>query len=338
MPRDVVATAEILGLPPGFPAPEVLTWRVLLDWQFDKYKTSHDIGTRTFEQKSPFKIDFGKQISGGKLKVYAKTTIGGQEFVGSTLAEVRGDNPSRQTIFAALPPNRFGLIASKIAMAESDLRQFTNRRGEDPGGVPYTSRTSDVGMMQLNITSQGLTSPDQVWDWRANLRRGLEMINEKKRVTKLAYRSSEINRGSSSALPPGFDHLACINVIRVVSGLEPILLPDAIPLSELPGSGAQTEDLDPDKVGLSQMERDAIRRYNGGREYSYMIIPNIEALDIAIAGWVVDPTRGGIRARSGDPEYVRHVLAARSGFKIPDPPKKKTSGKTRRRHRKRHAS
>ncbi len=336
MPKEVIATAEIQNLPVGFPLPETFTWRVLLDWEFAKYKTSHEIGSRTFEQSSPFKVDLSKQIAGGKLKVYAKAMIGGQEFVGVGIAEVLADNPPRRAMLAAFPPNRFGLIASKIATAESDLRQFTNPKGRDPGGIPYTSKTSDVGMMQLNITSAGLTSPEQVWDWRANLKRGLEMINEKKRVTHLASRSSVDRNSSSAAQIPGFMQLICINSVRIVSGLEPVTLPDVSPLSEMTGSGIQPEDLDPDKVELSQMERDAIRRYNGGREYSYLIIPNIEALDIQFAGWSVDPTRGGIRARSGDPEYVRHVLAARSGFTIPPPPKPKPIGKAhrkRRRHR-----
>ena len=337
MPKDVVATAELLNQPAEISSPVMFTWRVYLDWEFDKYQTHHSISALKFERPSPFPIDLSKQIAGGKLKVFAKATVGGKEIFGQAIAEVRAHNPPKQALLSAFPPNRFGLIASKICMAESDLRQFTHSKGADPGGIPYTSRTSDVGMMQLNITSEGLTSPDQVWDWRANLKRGLEMINSKKRVTKLASRSLMDRRSSAPSEFSGYAHLLCINGIRISAGLDALALPEAMPLSETPGSGMLPEDLDPDQLALSQLERDAIRRYNGGREYSYTVVPDIEGLGILSAGWQVDPTRGGIRARSGDPDYVKHVLAARSGFKIPPPPKPaaKSSGKKRhRRHRK----
>lgn len=334
MPKDVVATAELLNQPQEISAPVIFTWRVYLDWEFDKYQTHHSISALKFERSSPFHIDLSKQIAGGKLKVFAKTITGGKEIFGQAIAEVRAHNPTKRALLAAFPPNRFGLIASKICMAESDLRQFTHSKGADLGGIPYTSRTSDVGMMQLNITSEGLTSQDQVWDWRANLKRGLEMINSKKRVTKLASRSLIDRRSVAPTEVAGYAHLLSINAIRISVGLDALQLPEALPLSETPGSGILPEDSDPDHLALSQLERDAIRRYNGGREYSYAVVPNIEGLGILSAGWQVDPTRGGIRAKSGDPDYVKHVLAARSGFKIPPPPKPatKSSGKKRRRH------
>ncbi len=337
MPKDVVATAELLNQSQEISSPVIFTWRVYLDWEFDKYQTHHSISALKFERPSPFPIDLSKQIAGGKLKVFAKATVGGKEIFGQAIADVRAHNPPKQSLLAAFPPNRSGLIASKICMAESDLKQFTHSKGADPGGIPYTSRTSDVGMMQLNITSEGLTSPDQVWDWRANLKRGLEMINSKKRVTKLASRSLMDRRSSAPSEVAGYPHLLCINAIRISVGLDALELPEALPLSETPGSGILPEDSDPDRLALSQLERDAIRRYNGGREYSYAVVPDIEGLGILSAGWQIDPTRGGIRAKSGDPDYVKHVLAARSGFKIPPPPKPvaKSSGKKRhRRHRK----
>jgi hypothetical protein len=99
----------------------------------------------------------------------------------------------------------------------------------------------------------------------------------------------------------------------------------------------QPDDPDPDHLALTQIERDAIRRYNGGREYSFIVLPDLEALGIQAAEWQVDPTRGGVREGAGDPNYVRHVLMARSGFKLPPPPSPKKTGRKishrKRRHR-----
>ena len=40
------------------------------------------------------------------------------------------------------------------------------------------------------------------------------------------------------------------------------------------------------------------------------------------AGWQIDPSRGGLQFdRSGDLDYVRHVLRAHSGLTLPPPPK-----------------
>jgi hypothetical protein len=59
-------------------------------------------------------------------------------------------------------------------------------------------------------------------------------------------------------------------------------------------------------------------------------------------GWEVDPTRGGIRANSGDPDYVQHVLRAESGLSLTPPPapKPKTKATTepnpKRKRRRKH--
>jgi hypothetical protein len=183
------------------------------------------------------------------------------------------------------------------------------------------SRTDDVGMMQLNAPTGSVTSADQVWDWRANLRRGLEMMDDKRRTTVLASRGSVNRQPELREIVTGYEDAACLNYLRWYMGLPPIAPPVVPPLSVQPGSGMLMGEPDPDHLALSQMERDAIRRYNGGHEYALALVTDPATLSVLRAEWRVDPTRGGVRVRAGDPDYVGHVLLARSGFVIPKPAK-----------------
>ena len=258
MPKDVKAFVTVQNWPEGEPVPTELTWRVLLDWKFTHYPTHHPIAHQTFTQPSPLKVDFGQEIRGGVLTVFASTKLHNQPVWGKTMGLVLGENPSRKVVLKAFPRSRFGLIASKIAVAESGMRQFTNASVSDPGGLPVVSRSNDIGMMQLNAPTGAITSPDQVWDWRANLLRGMEMLAGKRRTTVLASRhASEALRVPNE---PYVYQVACVNFGRLLMGLP--LLPNPTPemLSEKVGSGVVWGEEDPDHLNLSQVERDAIRR------------------------------------------------------------------------------
>jgi hypothetical protein len=262
--------------------------------------------------------------------VFAKTFLNGQEIMGQAQALVLGENPSREVVLKAFPPNRFGLLASKIGMAESSLRHFSPGDERSQEGFPLLSRSNDVGLMQLNPPSGGLTSADQVWDWRANLQRGLEMFVGKRQISFRASRHAT-GRGWIRGPDEGLLSLGGLNAVRTLLGMD-CLPPPIIPqLSQVPGSGLLPGEEDPDKLVISQLEREAIRRYNGGREYTFVVVPDLVTLGITGMGWQIDPLRGGVAAESGDPSYVRRVLAARSGFVIPSPPKvQKPKPKSRR--------
>ena len=328
MPQDVVATAEVRNWPSSQPTPKMFDWHVGVDWNYPKYPTHHDIDKITFERPSPFVIDFGKQIRGGTLTVHVKTFLDGHLLCGQATALVRGVNPPQKAILNAFPPTRFGLIASKVAMAESSLRQFTKPQGKDPGGMPEMSRTNDLGIMQLNAPTGSITSQDQIWDWRENVRRGMGELMEKQRMAVLASRQAV-----------DVDHLpdkrmstfVLLDFYRKFVGLPPLTMPPIPDLSGKPGSGITPDDPDVDHLALSQIERDTLRRYNGGREYAFTIVPDALLPTIHFAGWQIDPSRGGIQARSGDLDYVRHVLRARSGLKllVPTAANKKPARKQR---------
>ena len=335
MPRDVTAFAEVVGWPVNVPKPTGFVWRASVDWNFAPFPTHHSIGNETISHASPCAFHFGNEIRGGTLTVYAKTFLNGQPVFGMAQAQIVAENPSRAAIFRALPPSRFGLIASKVAVVESGLKQFACAPGQ--AGWPVVSRTNDVGLMQLNAPSGALSSPDQVWDWRANLQHGLEMLVGKRRISVLASRHAmNLTRmpetGGSTRLT-----VLGLNLYRGLVGMSALNLPVPPPLNYAPGSGVQSSEPDPDRVALNQFEREMIRRYNGGREYTFTVVADPNTLTLRGSGWQVDPTRGGISARSGDPNYVLHVLSAHSGYVIPKPIVKTKHGKRGRHHgRRRH--
>lgn len=320
MPANVKAFAEPVHWPADVPKPSLFTWRVLLNWDFAPFPTRHRIGERLFTRPSPFKIDLKDEIRGGTLKVFAKAMLNGREVFGQAQAVVLGDNPPREVILKAFPRSRLGLLASKIAMAESSFRQFSTGKDGTPEGLPLLSRSNDVGLMQLNPPSGGLTSADQVWDWRANVQRGLEMFVGKRQISFLASRHAS-GRGWIRGPDDGLLALGCINAARYLLGLDCLKPPTIPPLSQAPGSGLRPGEADPDRLAISQIEREAIRRYNGGREYEFVVVPDFHTLGVAAMGWQIDPERGGVSPQSGDPNYVARVLAARSGLVLPPPPK-----------------
>jgi hypothetical protein len=322
MPNDVFATAAVLNWPSAAPLPTDFVWHAYLRWDYKPYPTCHRIEKQTFTQASPLKIDLNGEIRGGTLTVYTKALLNGKEVLGRAQAEVLADNPSRSMVLRAYPPNRMGLIASKIGMAESGLQQFTPAKGIDPGGQPYVSPSKDIGLMQLNAPSGGISGPDEVWDWRANLRRGLAMLAGKRQTTLASRSASRSNR--MQRVPYTFEgraNLATANLSRVLCGQGWLPLPEAPPISDAPGSGLLPGELDPDHLKLTQREREAIRRYNGGSEYACDLCLDDTCLNVRVLGWTPDPTRGGIGLKRGDPNYVDHVLLARSGFALPVPAK-----------------
>jgi len=330
MPKNVIAKAEVIGLPAGTFAPTEFTWRVMLDWNNAAFPTRHSIADRTFTQSSPFKVNFGDEIRGGTLKVFAKANVGGQEIAGFALAQVVGSNPPKKAVYKLLPPNRTGLLLAKIATVESRVQQF-----REPEGSPKESITHDFGIMQLNAPSGAVTSAAEVWDWRENVRRGFEMFTGKRRMSVTASRNAVRRRSVEDLSANVAMTLGLLNMTRMLFELPQLAPPSIPPLSELPCSGIELNETDNDKLNLNQIERDSIRRYNGGREYAFVLTPNVETLDVVSAHWQVDPTRGGISMRSGDPNYVRKVIEADSGFVIPLPPKpaipkKATTRRTRR--------
>ncbi len=305
MPTDAVAAASCTNAPQRMN----FIWHVSLDWNFPAYPTHHSINQRSFIQPSPLHLDFGNEVRGGTLKVTAEIVIDGQKLRGTAVAKVIALNPTREQILRSFPTNRFGLIASKIGVWESGMRQFNPVSARVQSGLPYTSITNDVGLMQLNPGCGSLSSPDQIWDWRANVRRGLVILRSKFEASR-SY-PFELISSQSVSNQPSRTYLPSRHAVR---DFRNTTVQSALGLSSIVGTGQMTGDMDVDHIALSEWERDAIRRYNGGREYSCELRLNTHTRQLGAADWKQDATRGGIKPACGDRDYVRHVLRSRSGM------------------------
>ena len=107
-------------------------------------------------------VDFDGIVCGGFLSVLAVGFDG--EKRGAT-ATIHAVNPQKTDIQAELPNNALRRIACK----ESEFRQFDAPADGGTGSCPLFGPGGRVGIMQVDAST-----PDQIWDWKANVESGVE--------------------------------------------------------------------------------------------------------------------------------------------------------------------
>lgn len=119
--------------------------------------------------------DFSNRMLGGRLEIDCRTNWRDQRTgaLGSTAGipsqlSIRGDNPSKAAVKAALPDVR----SKVLAYMESRFRQF------DASGLPLFGPPHGFGIMQLDNPP---ATARQIWDWRSNVAGGLALYQKKKR-------------------------------------------------------------------------------------------------------------------------------------------------------------
>ena len=250
---------------------------------------------------SAIDVDFGGAIRGGRFEISVDGTVNDCPVTGAAAASLVGTNPRRSDIQASFPNDTI----RRIACRESGQRQFNAPPDGGIGHCPLVRRADHVGIMQL----AGPTD-EQVWNWRANLDRGIEIFSERLDDAR-AY-------PGQVSLSAGFqDLVAQFNDIRQLDG-KPALTIKAPEFS--------TGDLDDN---LQQLELDAIRGYDGwfgddrfGFElHEYRIgVDSIEGRDVLRVTDIDENvlTASGVWERvppddrppsEGDPRYVESVLA-----------------------------
>jgi hypothetical protein len=120
------------------------------------------------------------QIRGGDLLISVTATVGGQVIKGETKGwRIQGTNPELADVNKMLPDDAF----RKLTCLESQKKQFVASSGE--GNAMYPQFSSDgchgVGICQLTNPPP---TDDQIWDWTANVKAGIVLYNEKRRVAK----------------------------------------------------------------------------------------------------------------------------------------------------------
>ncbi|MBI1745633.1 MAG: hypothetical protein HYR55_03490 [Acidobacteria bacterium] len=212
-------------------------------------------------------------IRGGTLSLTVRAAVGGTLLLANRDVTVHGTNPGAQAVNDAAGT----FVIRQLACQESRRRQFA-AAVEGGTGLPYKSQTYAVGVMQI---VEPAPTDESVWNWRANIAQGTQIYGDKLQDARTL---PQTERGR-------------LNTERRNRGLRICPLDMPPPLSEVPG---------PD--GISQLEREALRRYNCGREYRW----EPRDADNCAGNWIISPTfPSGSCATYGDRAFVARVLACR---------------------------
>jgi hypothetical protein len=247
-----------------------------------------------------FTIPF-TQLRGGDLAIEVTVStgnsIGGMVTGRSQGLKVIGSNPSTTALSrAAIMTDAF----KRLMRHESGLQQFR------PAPCPYFSRDNLGGVGICQITNPRPTD-DQVWSWKENLKRGLQLYKEKENVARSYPR--RVREGATfKALVDAY------NKERIARGTA------AAPLRPL---NIQLPD-----YTQEQLERDTVRGFNGYagdglHEYrvrldaNNKLFVNVDSGGLnGTAEWervtaadriAVYQAKGLAPTRWGDPDYVENV-------------------------------
>lgn len=240
-----------------------------------------------------FSLQF-TEIRGGNLELTVTANIGARSLVGKgTNVRIQGTNPAAVDIVAALPDDAI----RRIICRESSFRQFIPAPNEENALYPQFSRDDLLGVGLGQITNPP-PSPDEVWNWRANLAAAVSLYNEKKSIAQ--------NYPKQVANSAGFKSL--------VNQLNQALAADPTKKAKIPVAVEV-------KYNDEQVLDDAIRAYNGFGAYKDDFgFPQhefqIETDDSGNLVYTGDPSTGKVQAvwekvpedeRSQNGDYVRIV-------------------------------
>jgi len=282
---EITVTAALQGQ--GLPDRAEFTWSATLIYDGVKHTEHPAIGPYASANPS-WRIPF-THVRGGKLTVQVVMRAGGR-IAGQASMEwdVVGTNPINAAAIRrftdSIGANRAAF--RKLIRQESSLQQF--RRATN---LPLYSNDGQggVGLCQLTVPPP---TADQIWSWKANVRGGWRLYQEKERIAR-HYLNKERDE-VFPALRAAWHHAR----IRQRLPAPPVELPN------------YTQD---------QLERDTLRGYNGyaGDLHEYRLRRNPDrTLYVTVNG---SGTRGTAeweqvpvaerRRYPGDTNYVNHVLA-----------------------------
>jgi hypothetical protein len=232
------------------------------------------------------------RVRGGQLTIAVAVDLPTKCYGTETKGlRIRGVNPPRGEVNTASG----SLIVQKMVMQESGRRQFDAARDGGISQCPLFSGDHLGGVGLLQITNPAPT-PEDHWDWRANINHGLQILAQK-RATARGYPAQVRNSAQFQALVQRF------NAARNPPAA--IVLPD---------------------FTADQLELDTTRGYNGwagrdafGNNLHEFRVPLDAAGNLQVN---VGPDNRGIIAwqqvpgadrpqNTGDPNYVANVQAQR---------------------------
>jgi hypothetical protein len=250
------------------------------------------------------------KVRGRSVSFSVRFTVEGQTVEDFAFASILGTNTQRSEVQAALPHDTL----RRIACRESGQRQFD---APADGGVSFcplysSDRRGRVGIMQVPDPT-----PDHIWNWRENVKKGIAIFNERVAAAS-EYPSSVRNSEEFKGL------VAQFNQRRQQQGLNPIQV--VLP----PFATGNFDDFN----NLQELELDAVRGYNGWAErkgqfgldlHEFRVaVDRIDGEEVLIVADVNEETLQGKAvwervpvadrpADIGAPNYVEEVLAFLGG-------------------------
>jgi hypothetical protein len=262
---------------------------------------------------------FGNVVRGGSISFSVNGTVNGCAVSAVGGAGLLGTNPQQSAIQAELPHDTLRRIACK----ESGQRQFDAPPNGGTGYCPLFGPGGKVGIMKI-----AKPTDDEVWNWRKNVAKGIELFNKNVDAAR-NYPESVRNSAGFLALVELF------NQRRQQQGLASlqVILKNFTPLKEDGSTGEPNFNGEPHE--LCQLERDAIRGYNGweGSDgFGFGMHEYRVAVDVVDGQRVLRVTNPNEQTRTGEavweqvpaedrhlgePDYVSQVLGLRPTCDIP---------------------
>jgi len=238
------------------------TWKVKIKHELPKRIVEGELN-ETVSNDGVYEPDFSqlKWLLGGKL------TLSVQYF--HTMRDentyiIKGTNPGKTRIEEIVTSP----ILRQIACMESRYKQFEAKREGGTGfpvvGVGKNGVSGGIGIFQAYIPRP---EDHEIWNWKDNVLYGIRTFESKKEEIRKKMAKKELNR---------------LNKERKKQGL-PLCAKDSIP-----------------PLNEEQTEREALRRYNGCREFQWELTDSKSCE----GKWVVHPTIWGACL----PDYVNDVL------------------------------
>jgi hypothetical protein len=300
MPK-VEAEARILGITPDPTSATDFTWTVHVS--FDASHCSHGPARAIFHPKIVQTTKGGKfvvpftEVRGGNLSIAVTANVSGRKLSAhSSGLKIVGTNPPINSIRAMLGHD----VLRKMARLESGFRQFLAAADGGTSICPLFSGDNAGGVGILQITNPAPTA-DQVWSWKANVQRGMNMFN-----------TNYANAGNRHTAVMATDHWKAL-----VNHFNNHRKKHKLPAIKVTLAPLTSGDLDNNP---QQKEMEAIRAFNGFggglHEFRVAIDHATGLLRVNIDPQTQEGTAGWERVdwhtrpqKFGDPNYVNDVLS-----------------------------
>ena len=298
------AEARIAGITPDPTPTTQFTWTVEIGFQTSACQRTVrrpvEINDRFELVSVGGRIDIVfPRVRGGRLTLTVSAVLPAGSFTSRASGlTIRGTNPLRAELNGSLP----SISLQKIVAHESGQRQFIAPADGGIGVCPLMSgdRAGGVGLFQITVPAP---TPDDHWNWLANVEHGIGIFNEKRTVARGYPARVRRNQGF-------IDLVDRYNRANPPQSDSPLLTVDDLP------------EFNPD-----QLELDTIRGFNGwaGRDRfglnlhefkvpvdadgNLVVTTDLET-DKRSIDWERVPASDRPQ-NSGDPNYVAHVMAQR---------------------------